>query len=179
MKTIHYINLTSGVEAIPELSSAEYAYFNGICYSPINISDWHFLRIQSTACEQKRWEYILSDLDNDFLMNLALGNKCVIHDYSAHKTCPRSIFQGLEWIKFSLEWAWFDHIGKVNIRGDDCTTYFAKELFKIKDGATMVKLKYFRKFLNTDKLNIETIVAQTKHDGDIEFHKDILKKFNT
>lgn len=169
MKTIQYINLTSGVEAIPDMACTTDSH---------DWPDWHFIRIQSTACEQKRWEFILLDLDNDFLINLALGNKCIIYDFSAHKSIPRSIFQGVEWIRFALTYAWFDKIGKVIIRGKDCTGYFAKELFKIKDGPAIMKLKYYQKFLNTDELKIETVSQRTKHDGDIGFHKGILLEYN-
>lgn len=59
----NYINLTNGVEAIPMLE-----FWN---------EDYRFIRIQSTICEQKNWDRLIQDLDYDFLMNLALGHKCI------------------------------------------------------------------------------------------------------
>lgn len=82
MATKRYVNLTNGIEAISQL----------------NLSDYSFIRIQSTICEQKLWDRLIQDLDYDFLMNVALGNKCVVYDYGANKPIPRAIYQGLEFI---------------------------------------------------------------------------------
>ena len=73
----NYINLTNGVEAISTLQG-----------------DYRFIRIQSTVCEQKLWDRLIQDLDYDFLMNLALGHKCIVYDFGARKPIPRAVYQG-------------------------------------------------------------------------------------
>ena len=66
-KEKHYYNLTNGLQ---------FKNFN---------EPYSFIRIQSTACEQKRWDFIIQDLDNDFLYNLAIGNTCIVYDLSEKK----------------------------------------------------------------------------------------------
>lgn len=51
MATKRYVNLTNGIEAISQL----------------NLSDYSFIRIQSTICEQKLWDRLIQDLDYDSL----------------------------------------------------------------------------------------------------------------
>lgn len=86
---INYINLTNGIEAIPILSEG-----------------YHFIRIQSTQCEQKHWDRVIQELDYDFLINAALGNECVIYDYGARKPNARAMYQGVEFIKYVLHRRW-------------------------------------------------------------------------
>lgn len=88
----NYVNLTNGIEALQQYKLAHYA----------------FIRIQSTACEQHSWDKILQDLDYDFLMNVALGNECVIYDYGTRKPVPRAIYQGVEFIKYVLNRFWYN-----------------------------------------------------------------------
>jgi hypothetical protein len=52
----------------------------------------HFIRIRSTACEQKRWSFIIEDLDYAFLMGLASGEPCIVYDASARKAVSRAIY---------------------------------------------------------------------------------------
>ena len=87
----NYINLTNGIEAIPEYDLSQYS----------------FIRIQSTACEQHLWDRLLQELDYDFLINVALGNECVIYDYGTRKPVPRAVYQGVEFIKFVLNKLWY------------------------------------------------------------------------
>jgi hypothetical protein len=158
MKTKYYLNLTNGIEYLPFTYNKEYSY----------------LRIQSTACEQKRWEFILQDLDYDLLMNLAIGNVCVIIDYSARKAIPRSIYQGVEWIKYVLSRVWLNKEYIPSVRGHDCTEYFNQQYASIRGTNTLNKIKYFRKFLACDSINIETVSNTTRFDGDYLLYKKIL-----
>ena len=41
-------------------------------------------------------------------MNLAVGNTCIVYDYSQNKEMPRALYQGLEYIKFILYKRWFN-----------------------------------------------------------------------
>lgn len=156
MQTINYINLTNGIESIP------------------SVEEHRFIRIQSTACEQKRWDFIIQDLDNDFLMNLAVGNRCVVHDYGANKPVSRALYQGLIFIRFCIELCWFGEVlSEPNVKGNNCTKYF-HGLYCNLENRTLLKLKYFRKFLITDNIHLDIQCATTNHDGDIEFYKSIL-----
>ena len=59
----------------------------------------------------------------------------------------------------------------------NCSEYFQKEYKKL-DNKTFKKLKYLKKFLNTDKINLTCISFNTNHDGDYNYYKNILIKNN-
>lgn len=162
-KCKHFINLTNGIEYIPELKNVDYS----------------FIRIQSTACEQKRWNFIIQDMDNNFFMCLALGYKCHIYDCGARKIIPRSFYQGIEFIKFALEKNWFNRSNKVVIKRSnrierDCTNYF-NEIYKGLSRNTLNKLKYFRKFLQCDNINIVLHCKSTSNDNS-DYYKNIIRE---
>jgi len=97
METFVYYNLTNGINRIffPE--------------DIVNCSI-HFIRIQSTWLEQKRYSEVLEQLDYDFLMKLALGNDCVVYDTSQKDHgISRACWAGVEWIRYACSRAWFDH----------------------------------------------------------------------
>ena len=156
-KIKYFINLTNGIEFVEDLISY----------------DIYFVRIQSTACEQKRWEFILNDLDYTFLMYIALGYICIVLDTSAHKQVSRALWQGLEWIKFVLNKVWFDREEKTFVRKNDVTKYF-KEQYNLLDKKTLKRLKYFRKFLNTNNIDLRYISKQTMNDGNYKLFNNIL-----
>ena len=124
---------------------------NGLIYED---KKSNYIRIQSTACEQKRWDFIIQDLDNDFLYRLATGEKCIIYDKSEKDRIPRAMWQGVEWIKFVLWQRWYGIAYTPIMRnGDNCTLYF-KHVFMNLDKRTFQKVDYFRKFVthnNADK----------------------------
>ena len=105
----HFINLTNGIEAIPLVKD-----------------NYSFIRIQSTTCEQKRWDFLIQDLDNNLLMNLALGNKCIVYDFGARKKVSRALYQGVELLKFVLNKRWLDIDIVPNVKGHNCHTYFTE-----------------------------------------------------
>ena len=158
----NYVNLTNGIEALQQYKLAHYA----------------FIRIQSTACEQHSWDKILQDLDYDFLMNVALGNECVIYDYGTRKPVPRAIYQGVEFIKYVLNRFWYNIETEIYIsrsrkdRGANATDYFDKAYHLLSE-RTFKKLKYFRQFLN-GAINIRCITSSTSHDNDKGFYANIL-----
>lgn len=153
-----YLNLTNGIEYIP------------------NVNSFNFIRIQSTACEQKRWDFILQELDYNFLMDLALGEEVIVVDYGANKEVPRACYQGLEWVKFALNKCWFGKEEKAVVRGYDSTNYF-RECYAKLDKRTLKKLEYFKKFLMTNKLHLECQTSSTDKDGSYEYYKEILKTY--
>jgi hypothetical protein len=113
MKYIHYINLTNGIEFIPKLKT------------------YRFLRLQSSICENKKWNYLLQDLDNDFLMNLAIGNTCIVYDCSNKRKIPRSLYQGLKFIIYILNLIWFNKNKKIIVNNVNCQNYFYQEYKKL------------------------------------------------
>lgn len=162
-KRIIYINLTNGIEAIPTLSE-----------------DYRFIRIQSTFCEQKLWDRMIQDLDYDFLMNLALGNLCVVYDFGANKPLSRALYQGLEFIKYVLNKRWLnkDYAPNVNRSTNrypinNCRRYFV-ECYHRLENRTLKKLDYFSPFIMTDEINMAISGGSTIHDGDRVFYKEIL-----
>lgn len=156
-----YFNLTNGIEFIPNLSS-----YNNL----------KFIRIQSTSCEQKRWDFILQELDYSFLLDLALGNNVTVVDYGANKEVSRACYQGLEWVKFALNKCWFGKETKAFVRGTDATNYF-KECYAKLDRRTLKKLNYFKKFLTTGGLHLDYQSASTDKDGDYEYYRAILEDY--
>ena len=56
----HYVNLTNGLEAIPHLRQLQLPYA--------------FTRIQSTYCEQQKWDELVIEADPNLMMSMAMGN---------------------------------------------------------------------------------------------------------
>lgn len=157
MQTV-YLNLTNGIEFL------EISYSLGFnC----------FIRIQSTACEQKRWDFILQELDYNFLMNLALGKDVLVIDFSAKKEQTRAIYQGLEFIKYVLNKYWLNKEYTPCVRGFNCKEYFEGVYNKL-DKRTLKKLDYFKKFLNTSDIKLEGLCFKTEHDGDYKYYSNLL-----
>ncbi len=159
MATRHFLNLTNGLEALPALRAA-------------GIEDYAFLRIQSTACEQKRWDALLADLDNHFLMCLALGDTCIVHDYSNKGEVSRALWQGLELVRFCLERTWF---GRDAPGIDPCLRPYFEQVYRELRPSSRQKLKYFRKWLRTSELSLQIRAGRTTHDGDAAFYRDLLR----
>lgn len=154
----HFINLTNGIEAIPVISEP-----------------YAFIRIQSTACEQKRWDFVLQDLDYTFLLALASGETCVVYDYGANKPVPRALYQGVEWVRYALTRRWLGVEITPIVRGRRVLRYF-RECYGALDKRTFAKIDYVRKFLNTDEIRIELRTGATQHDGDYDYYARILRE---
>lgn len=118
-----YINLSSGITRIEEIqndSRYQKGFLDGL--SPVGL-----VRIQSTWCEQKRWDKILQDLDYGFLLDLALGHDVVVYDASAQKDVSRALYQGLEWIRYVLTRRWLGKIEPTFVKRNDVTQYFGEQ----------------------------------------------------
>jgi hypothetical protein len=127
-------------------------------------------------CEQKNWEHIILDLDNDFLLNLALGNYVYVCDTSK-KGRPRALWQGLEFIIYVLHKVWFGSTYKTQANSQ-MVPYFETEYKKL-SRPIKNKIKYFRKFLNTTKLNLTCYTNHTENDNNYSYFKDILIDYNS
>ena len=138
-----------------------YNLTNGLEFGAF-LNPYSFIRIQSTACEQRRWDFILQDLDNDFLFNLAIGTECVVYDLSEKKEETRALYQGLEWIKFVLNRRWFGKNYIPIVKGSKCFDYFTW-CYEQLDKRTKIKIDYFNKFTEGNKkLNIKKVSGNLK-----------------
>lgn len=162
---INYINLTNGIESLPMLK-----FWN---------EEFRFIRIQSSTCERKLWDKLIQELDYDFLLNVAIGNECVIYDYGARKPIPRAVYQGIEFLKYVLHKRWLneEYLTDCNrSKGEyirkDCNSYF-ESCYKSLEDRTKKKLDYFKPYV-VGEINIKTVTDATIHDGDRDFYRDIL-----
>ena len=160
MKTILYINLSNGIEFLSHIPSDLPA---------------RFIRIQSTWCEQKRWEDILLHLDNDLLFNLAIGNQCIIADTSIH-TISRALWQGVPWIEYALNKAWFNKEIKAFVRSHNVSKYF-EGIYQKLDKRTIKKLTYFKKFSFCNRIDLHTIYMLSRKDSKYKELKEIIKRY--
>lgn len=147
-----FLNLTSGLESIEELD------------------DFSFIRIQSTQCERHLWNYIILDLDNNFLMSVALGYECVVYDYSRKDRIPRAVRQGLEFVKYCLYRAWLqeEYLADMGM-----SAYFKKE-YKNLPERTKRKLKYYCKF-NPKYVRIKSETRTSEYVDNYEYYSDLVE----
>lgn len=162
---VNFINLTNGIEAIPFLPP-----------------DFHYIRIQSTMCEQQLWDQILMGLDNDFLMNVALGNECVVYDFGHKKPISRAVFQGIEFIRYALHRRWLGIPCSVSIRrneaqpcGKDCTEWF-EQCYQRLNRKTRHRLDFFLPYFR-GRIHIDSICSATEHDGDKDWYVRTLHEY--
>lgn len=161
-RVFHYINLTNGIDAIPTLPSPDY----------------RFVRIQSTVCEQHLWDKLLLELSEDLLMNLALGHPCIIYDFGARKPVPKSIYQGLEFIRYVLYRRWLHETYHPVIRRNNDTEVKCDDIFdhyyRNLSRPAKRKIDYFLPYLDTDKIYLAAKADETEYDGDKAHYRDIL-----
>ena len=179
MKTKHFINLTNGIERIPELKEK-------------NI-DYSFIRLQSTTIENKSWFKLMYSLDDNLLMWLSLGYTCYLYDYGTNRPESKTIYYGVPLIKYFLERYWLNKNPKSVLIGRGKTNeinylnhlyerifiYHEDTSLKNKNNlSTLINLKrkykYFRKYLNTNEINLIGISKSTDKDGEQQFYNNIL-----
>lgn len=169
-----YLNLTNGIEYLKDWELHECDRKLLYPFTPLGIV--RFVRIQSTQCEQKNWDMVIQDLDNDFLLNLALGRHIEVIDYSNHKNkASRAIAQGIQFIKYVLERRWFDREIIPVVWNYKCDEYFS-EIYKRLDKRTFKKIDYFKKFLLSDSVHLVGRSYTTDKDGKYDFYKEVLKE---
>lgn len=155
----YFVNLTCGLEYLKGLDR----YIN-------------YIRIQSTWLEKGLLEQVLIDLDHNLLMHLAIGDSCMILDMTSryHGRRPsRSIWQGVEWIKYVLNRIWFDREIKC-LYGQH--VHFKTAYSKLQK-RTKTKFKYYRKFLRVEELDLNCFCGETKNDGDDGYYKDLVEEW--
>jgi len=154
--TVHFINLTNGIQAIED-------------YGLVN---YRFIRLQSTACEQKRWEDIILSISDDLLMHVALGHHCIVYDYGANKGVPRAVWQGLEWLKYVLARHWHHKTYTPQGRASTCGSYFMV-CYKGLSNRARARLTYFGHY-GHGPTRITAVTRATNRDGDFLWYDHIL-----
>ena len=162
MKEVSFINLTNGLESLIEHN--------------LDFDKCRFIRIQSTACEQKRWATIIDDLSPDFMLHAAIGSHIYIYDYGANKEIPRAIWQGIEWIKYVLQKRWHSIDYSPVGRAISMQCYFEKEYAKLPK-TTKAKLDYYKKYVG-DRIYITSFTNSTEHDGDYSFYNNLVEMYS-
>lgn len=174
MKTKHFLNLTNGIEFANELNG------KGI--------DYEFIRIQSTTIERKDWIKLFNDLDHNFLLNLAIGNKCLVYDCGTNRLNSKTIYYAIPLIRYILNREWHGitpetvYIGnRNNIVQTESIDYFNhifNSLFTFnttkEKQAVKTKLRYYKRFLNSNEVLIEGVSKSTSNDGNYSLYKEML-----
>ena len=175
---LFFLNMSDGLEAIDDIRQA-------------GIDEGHirFSMIQSTHFEQKNLDPAMNRLGADLLMNLALGRTCVIVDYGTDKVYSRTVYQGVPFIKYALERAWFDKTPEKVIivpRVPDAQPQNVANLFDRwyhnLNRRTKGFLKRFRIYAtqpeirarNNGEAKLVGISVPTLHDGHFEYYADLV-----
>ncbi len=159
-----YLNLTNGLEFLK----------TKIAENP-NI---RFIRIQSSHIENKAYNLIFSHLDSDLLLNLALGECCIIADMGRENRPPKTIRVGIPIIKFVLSKLWLNKEPEPqNIYEKRIDNNFKMRVYKSLNRSVITKLKYFRKFLNTNEICLTGLWSQTNLNGKYDAYKKILDNY--
>jgi len=126
-----------------------------------------FVRIQSTACEQKRWDFILQELPDDLYMRLAMGESCTIVDGN-EKGMPRALWQGVPWVVYAVTRYWTGNEPQAFVRGHNVTRYFS-EVYGRMEERTCAKLRYFKRFVSTPEIRLVPEGHKTSRDGQYSY----------
>lgn len=131
--SIHFVNLSNGTACIPHIQA------NGF--------DPHFMRIQSTSCEQKRWGDVVLGAGPDFMYRLAQGENITVHDCSERHRITRACWQGITVIRYFAGKAWGVDAGKPIMRGRHDATGYLDAQWRVLSESHRRWLKYWRKYL--------------------------------
>lgn len=182
MKDIHYLNLTNGLEFLPELQARNL--------------DVRTVRIPSTVLERNNWYNLFIQIDNDMLFNLAIGNYVYFYDCGCRREQSKTIFFGVPLLKYVIEKIWFnlnDDNEKIQYEPVRISRYrrgptpaqlinIYREVFEYSNGCDINRLRdvikkyeYFRKFIGRSRegINLFGVSRSTDNDSKIEYYKDI------
>lgn len=160
MKKI-FLNLTNGIEALEK---------NGF-----NIDEVNFIRIQSCHIESRKWELILDELDYNFMMFLAMGFECEVHDCGAQCETSKAVYYGVEWVRFVLNKRWLKQTIIPIVKGKNVLADFEKKYSEI-SRKSRHRLDYFVKYLNTDTLKLTSVTFATLNDNKPEYYIGVISQ---
>ena len=153
VKVHEYVNLTNGLACLPHIESPRY------------------LRLQSTWCEQKRWQDILWATPPDLFMDLATGNPLVVHDVSERPRWTRACWQGLEWIRVASSRAWaLAPPEPLSERGGRAMRQYLMAQYALLPRQTKGMLRYYKRYL-TGKSAIVAICSGDPDKAQAAFAK--------
>ena len=174
----HFINLSNGAEALALLESA------GV--PPEQVA---FMRLQSSHCEAQDYAGVLSNLDHNLLMHLALGYECRVYDFGSRgndwaseegelerRYVPRAVWWGLEWARYALTRVWkLPHAEAPLLRGYNVEANFDKQL-QLLSKPLNKRLKYYRNHLapDLDAVRLHGYYAATELDGNKAAYREML-----
>jgi hypothetical protein len=147
----HYLNLSNGIYLLNRVPFGE---------------PWHFLRLQSTACEQKRWGPILDDIDYGLLVPLAAGAECIVYDCGARKPLARALWQGIAWVRFACETRWTGASSPVLGRGGESMRQQFGLAYQGLPASTLGRLDYAGRFYAGGPIRLLVCGEPTAMDGD-------------
>lgn len=152
-KVISWINLTNGLEAL----------------LGHELGDCRVMYLRSSHCEQKRWDLVMASVPDEMLLRLALGQECVVYDYGARKVAPRSVWQGLEFVKYVLNRRWLGVEYQPVGRAASARNYFSWHYHKVVDDPSDQRLKrrldYFGDYLSAGEVRLSAVTGWTNMDG--------------
>ena len=157
----------------------------------INFEDISFVRIQSSHCEKGDHVSILSNLDCNFMMSLALGHVNIMYDFGSRGTgslmesdtrdgIPRAMWWGTELIRHTLETVWdlpMRSTDKRMVKGYNMAKEFNERLQTLPKSVKK-RIKYFRPYVQTNQLHWYNVYCKTIHDGEKEWYARTLKEMN-
>lgn len=167
-----YLNLTNGIEYLNDVEEP-----------------YSFIRIQSTTLERKLFEKLILELDYAFLLNLALGKKVIVVDYGTNRKNSKTISKGIPIIRYILNRFWYDideDVYFLNCNSDkkNKQTEYVKHIYnqlftfnRTKEKEKVIsKLRYFKRYLNSDRVYLEGKSFSTNNDGNYTYYSNLLKE---
>ena len=157
----------------------------------LTLGEISYVRIQSSHCEKGDHISVLSNLDYNFMMNMALGNVNIMYDFGSRGTgslmendardgIPRAMWWGTELIRHTLETIWDLPIKSTDrrmVKGYNMAHEFNERLQNLPKSVKK-RIKYFRPYVQTDRLHWYNVYCKTVHDGNKEWYSETLKRVN-
>lgn len=144
-----FYNLTTGLEGVRLLDCPR------------------FVRIQSSHIESKKWDRILGQLSDELLFYLAIGYRCYIVEGTNKSSNSKVIRIAIPMICYILNRIWLKKV--IMIPRTDIK--YLDKVYKELPEVVRTKLKYFRKFLLTDKIRLYGVAVRAYHDGEYEWYR--------
>mmetsp|Transcript_12384 Transcript_12384/g.22379 ORF Transcript_12384/g.22379 Transcript_12384/m.22379 type:complete len:290 (+) Transcript_12384:44-913(+) len=178
--SVHVINATNGIELLPILDSKLSSTFS--CYS----YSLQFSRIQSTLCEQGHFDKLLCELDHSVLLPLSLGIPVYVYDIASRnkqRAVPRSIWYGIEFIKYALTYYWNGENqlpSEVYLRGINVVSYWNEHVLPYQiSKSTKKKLRYYKVYhetMDSSEISLYGVYGGiAQNDGDYGWYANELK----
>jgi hypothetical protein len=130
-----YVNFTNGISC---MHTETYHLRSGVIAG--------YCRIQSSHCESKAWDRLLWAVPDDMLARMSLGQHVVVHDVSEKDREPRSMWQGLELIRYVAEVEWLGTANPVTGRGGTSMEFYFGHVYRNLHRSTRRRFRYYRDY---------------------------------